>query len=700
MAPQEHPDAATWLEPLLSPRSIAIVGANPSGQRVGGMALALLTSNGYQGEIYPVNPKYAEMFGLRCWPDIESTPGVPDVVVLATAAKEVTPMLRRCHARGVPAAVVYASGFAEAGADGQGLQQELEAFARESGMAIAGPNCMGFSNLRREAYTAFSGVLRDTPRRTRSGTTSVLAQSGNLSSAIYVLGNRRQVGFHHIINTGNEAVVDFSAYLSYLAQDAGTDVVLGYMEQLRDGQAFINAAAELHARGKLLAVLKAGTSEQGKQAVQSHTAALAGDDAVYRAMFRQLNVVQVRDFANLADIATLAQQRHRTAGKRVLVLSISGAMGAVMADRLVEAGCEVPALPEALRETLRPCLPGFAMNFNPIDLTGNIVADQSNVYTLLDACASTDAVDTVVLYAMGYMLDSMAPQLIEVARKHPRLLCVFDSGDAQQADALRTHGIPVFNDIGQGLDALTGYLHWVDRRAATQHWLGLRSEFASTTAPAPGDDEHAVKRWLAGFGLPSVQETVATNAAEAAAAAQAAGFPVVLKILSPDIPHKTEVGGVRLGLRDAQAVHETCETMLAQVRARLPQARITGVLVQRMEAAGVELILGAVRDPVVGWTLTVGLGGTLTELVRDTSHRLLPVDRTIAATMVRELKAYPLLDGFRGGAPMDLEALHEAIARFSTAVLALPPAVSSLEINPLRVRPRGQGVVMLDALAI
>ncbi|RYX92209.1 MAG: CoA-binding protein [Comamonadaceae bacterium] len=700
-SPATRPPASTWLAPLLDPRSIAIIGANPSGKRVGGMALQLLTSFGYRGAIYPVNPKYDEMFGLRCWPDIEATPSVPDVAVLATSAKDVTPMLRRCHARGVPAAVVYASGFSEAGEDGQRLQQELEAFARESGMAIAGPNCMGFSNLTRDAYTAFSGILRDTPRRARSGSTSVLAQSGNLSSAIYVLGNRRQVGFNHLINTGNEAVVDFSAYLSFLAQDQDTSVVLSYMEQLRDGEAFVRAAAEMHAQGKLLALLKAGTSEQGKQAVQSHTAALAGDEAVYRAMFRQLNVVRVRDFANLADIATLARERGRTAGKRVLVLSISGAMGAVIADRLIELGCEVPPLPAALRETLAGYLPGFAMSFNPIDLTGNIVADQSNVLALLDACARTDAVDTVVLYAMGYMLDSMAPQLLEVARSHPRLLCVFDSGDAEQADALRAGGVPVFPDIGQGLDALAGYLHWVDRREATRHWLSLRSAVRrQAQAAPPGQDEHAVKRWLSNFGLSAVQEQFARNADEAALAATELGYPVVLKILSADVPHKTEVGGVQLGLADAHAVRVSGEAMIARVQSRLPQARIEGLLVQRMESVGVELILGAVRDPVVGWTLTVGLGGTLTELYRDTSHRLLPVDRAMAETMVRELKAFPLLDGFRGSPKMDLPALHEAIECFSAAVLCLPDSVSSLEINPLRVRPQGQGVAMLDALAL
>ncbi len=739
------------LDPLLNPRSIAIVGASDDAGRIGGMPIDLLTRFGYRGDIHPVNPKYDTVFGLRCHPSIEALPEGIDLAVLAIGAEQVTPMLERCHARGIRAAIVYAAGFAEAGEGGAALQREMEAFVRTTGMAVAGPNCMGFANLNTHAYTAFASVFRTAPPQRERGTVSLLTQSGNVCAAVFAIARELGVSFSQFINTGNEACLDFAEYLQFLAQDPDTDVVLGYIEELRNGARFIDAAIACAQADKPVIVFKAGETDKGREAVRSHTSALAGNQQIYRAAFAQLNVIECQDFAQMAHLAELARYRRRSAGRRVAIVSISGAVGAILADKCIGAGLEVPTLPETLQQTLRAGIPDYGMVSNPVDVTGNVVNDPGFVRTALTALATSDAIDAVIVYAPGYLLDRMADDLIDTAAAHPRLLLAIDTGRATRRDDLRAHGVPVMTDIGMAMQTLPPLLQWHERRAR-RPWRSLltlspdpsladgRGENAAGMAalseepssseaafalaatgslsrlrdragereraavmPAPPAlpcDEQAARRYLAAYGVGDIDGRVVRHADEAAAAAEELGFPIVLKVLSADLPHKTEAGGVRLNLGDADAVRAACAEMLASVRQHAPQARIDGVLVQPMLSGGVELIVGAVRDPVFGPTLTVGLGGVLTELYRDVSHRLLPVDRRTAEQMLRELRAFPLLDGFRGRPLCDVPAACEAIAAFSDAVLALGDAADEVEINPLLVRDRGKGVAMLDALIV
>ncbi len=691
------------LDPLLNPRSIAIIGASDNPGRIGGMPIDLLTRFGYQGAIHPVNPKYESVFGLPCVGTVEDLPACVDLAVLAIGAEDVTPMLRRCHARGIRSAIVYAAGFAEAGGKGEALQAVMEDFVRESGMAVAGPNCMGFANLNSHAYTAFASVFKTAPRQEVRGTVSLLTQSGNVCAAVFAIARELGVPFSHFINTGNEATLDFAEYLEFLAQDADTDVVLGYIEELRDGRRFIQAATACAEADKPLILFKAGETDKGREAVRSHTSALAGNQQIYRAAFAQLNVIECQDFAQMAHLAELARYRQRSAGRRVAIVSISGAVGAILADKCIGRGLEVPTLPQALQDTLRAGIPDYGMVSNPVDVTGNVVNDPGFVRTALTALATTDAVDTVIVYAPGYLLDRMADDLIATAAAHARLIVAVDTGRATCRDMLRRHGVPVMTDIGMTIETLAPFLQWHERRRQ-RPWLALRGrddmragKAAAITLPC---NEYTARRYLSGHGVPGVDERVATGADEAVAAADALGYPVVLKVLSTDVPHKTEAGGVKLNLADAGAVRRAHAEILANVARHAPHARIEGMLVQAMAGKGVELIVGAVRDPVFGPALTVGLGGVLTELYRDVSHRLLPVDAAAAASMLRELKAFPLLDGFRNGPLRDVSAACEAIAAFSHAVLALDGTVQEVEINPLLVREREQGVAMLDALIV
>ncbi|MFD4839212.1 acetate--CoA ligase family protein [Achromobacter sp. NPDC058515] len=686
------------LDPLLNPRSIAMIGASANAGRIGGMPLELLTRFGYAGGIYPVNPKYQEVFGLRCWPDIESVPESVDLAVLAIAAAEVTPMLRRCHAKGVRAAIVYAAGFAEAGGDGIRLQEALEAFVAESGMAVAGPNCMGFANLNTQAHTAFASVFKTAPAQDGPGAVSLLTQSGNVCAAVYAIARRLGLPFSHFINTGNEACLDFSQYLEYLAADPHTEIVLGYIEQLRDGERFVRACRELERRGKLLIALKAGTTDKGAQAVQSHTSALAGDRRVYAAAFRQLNVIEATDFAQMAHLASLATLRHRTAGKRVAVLTMSGALGAILADKFIGAGLDLPDLPAELQAVLRGGIPDYGMVGNPVDVTGNVVNDPAFVRTVLQALATTDAIDAVVVYAPGYMLDRMADALAEASRQHKRLFVAIDTGLAQSRDALREAEVAVFEDLGLAVAALAPYLLWCDARAATRQAPAPR--LAAVAAPALPCNETDARAYVAAFGLPQARAGAARSADDAVRDARQAGYPVALKILSPDIAHKTEAGGVALNLADDEALRRAHAQVTEAAAKAQPDARIDGVMVQKMERGVAELIVGATRDPVFGPVLTVGLGGVLTEIYQDTSHRLLPVDEEIALQMLRELKAFALLDGYRGKPRGDLAAACRSIVAVGNALLAAPAHVAEIEVNPLLIKEAGQGVAVLDALIL
>lgn len=693
------------LEPLLNPRSICFIGASNSAGRIGGMPLSLIVKYGYEGTVYPVNPKYDEVFGLKCYPDVESLPEAPELAVLAIGAQDVVAMLKRCHLKGVPAAVVYAAGFAEEGEAGRQLQAELEAFARESGMVIAGPNCMGLANLNSQAHTAFASVFNTAPMQQGRGRVSLLTQSGNVCAALYALLRRLDLPVSQFINTGNEAVVDFAQYLEYLAEDDGSEVILGYIEQLRDGPRFLQACRRLAELDKVLIALKAGSTEKGAAAVMSHTSAMAGDQAIYRSVFDRMQVIEANDFAQMAELARLATLRHREGGTRVAVVTMSGALGAILADRFIEAGLSLPDLPADVQEVLRAGIPDYGMVRNPVDVTGNVVNDPGFVDQVLESLATSEALDAVVIYAPGYMLDRMADSIAATASRHNRFFAAIDTGSAQSRAALRAAGVAVFEDIGVATSALGPFLKWMAGRRTAHTVDGIAQSLPESSAarspalPANPNERESLD-WLEHYGLPARGDRVARSCDEALTHAEQLGYPVVLKILSSDIAHKTEVGGVALDLRDAAAVERAYVSMLERVGREAPNARVDGVMVQRMEAGGVELIVGARRDPVFGPMISVGLGGVLTEIYRDVQHELLPMNAAQVEAMLRRLIAFPLLNGFRGRPPADIPAACEAIVAVADALLNGPPEIREIEINPLLVRDSGQGAIALDALIV
>ena len=685
------------LTPLLAPRSIAVLGASADLGRIGGVPVKCLQEWGFAGPIRPVNPRYREVAGLPCVPDVESLPEPVDLAIVAVGAELVVEQLRRAHAAGkARAALVYASDFEEGG-DPAGLARgaALAEFARESGMPVCGPNCMGGANVTDRIYNSFVASFIEA----KPGEVALLTQSGNMSSMLYRLARNGGLGFSHIINTGNESCLEFAEYLDFLLEDPATGTVLGYIEGLRDGPRFLRTARAFRERGKLIALFKSGRTAKGAEAARSHTAALAGDTKAFEAACRAAGVAPAEDIQHLVDIAHVHRfARGREATRRAAVVTVSGAAGAVLADGLTARGVELPPLPEASQAALRAVVPSYGMIGNPVDTTGNVMNDISQFGAVLDAVLASPAHDHVLLYLPSILLPRAQPML---KGRQGRLMVVVDPANADGNRGIaEAEDLAYFTDMTWCARALASYADW--REAALPEMPAGAGGGPAPPLPAGvaqlGEAEG--KRLLAGFGVPAMPEALARTVEEAVASAERFGWPVVAKIASPDIAHKTEVGGVRLNLADAAALRDAFAGILEGARHHAPQARIEGVSIQPQVADGVELLLGATRDPVFGWMITLGLGGVWTELMGDVQHALAPISTAEAEAMLRRLKGFALLDGYRGRPRADVAATAEAAAALSRAVLALGDAATEVEVNPLLVRPAGQGALAADALVV
>ena len=689
------------LEPLLKPKSIAIIGASDNKARIGGVPMDLLLRAGFE-RVYAVNPKNDTVQGKPAYKDIESVPEVVDLVIVAVSADATLPMLERCHALGIKAAMAYASGYAETNeAEGLQRQEELIAFTRRTGMKVAGPNCMGNANFTDGIFTSFGQSFQpgEIP-----GSTALLTQSGNMCATVFRMAKRAGVTFSHVINTGNEASVEFADYLDYLAGDAATQAAVCYIEELRDGPKFLGAAARFRAAGKLLAVYKVGASEKGAEATRSHTAALAGDSAAYDAAFARAGVARAGSLAELADLAYLhalgtKSGANKIGGSNCGVLSISGAAGAILADALALAGGDTPSFPQAVQDGLAAQIPGHSMVSNPVDLTGNIVNSNTFLSECIKLALQPNDIDVLLLYLPGAFLTQALDQVEKAAAESNKTLIVIDTFAMADQARLAAHGIGYFDDFDRAARAISAYGNWRKASGTTTERKASAASWPAIDAGREALSETEGKEALARFGVPVVTDKLVLDRAEARRAAEAIGYPLVLKLVSPDVAHKTEYGLIRLGLESAEAVAVAFDEVMAKAQS-MPGVQIEGVTLEPMLTGGVEILAGVTRDPVFGWMLTVGLGGVWTELMKDVQHQLLPVDTAGAEAMLRSLKGFKLLDGYRGAPKADVAAAATAIVALGEAVLAGGDRLREVEVNPLLVMPEGRGAVAVDALVL
>jgi len=697
------------LSRLLDPTSIVIVGATPNLARIGGIPLASLLAHDFPRErILLVNPKYPEIEGIRCYPSIDALPWPADLAVVCVRAEEAVASLAALHDRGTQAAVVFAAGFGEEKtATAQALQLELEALVRRTGMKIAGPNTIGTANVRDRTNASFSSTFAE---KLPVGPLALIGQSGNTIAMMMLAARDAGLGMSYFVSTGNETAVEFAEYLEHFLADPGTGAVLGYIEQLRDGPAFMRTADALRGAGKALFLMKSGNSDKAREATASHTGAMAGDARVYRAAFRQLGIGIGKDPTEVLELGLLWSLKRDVATRNIAIVSLSGAGCAFLSDLYTAHGCTIPSFDETTQAALRTVIPAYGMVTNPVDLTGNVINDINHLRTVMDVLIANPAIDTIIIYLMGSLLDWATDIVIEAAGKTQKLIVALDpSPDRKTRNGeLRAAGVAVFNDVQRGVTSLSSFLDWAERQAGS-HWrpdVGCATAFEPSRAILAGAaaeqraflNEAEAKLFLAAAGLSTVAESVADTPIGAADVADAVGYPVVVKVLSRDIAHKTEVGGVALELADRASVEAAFAKVVAAARHARPDARIEGAVIQSQVTDGVPIILGVTTDPTFGPVMTVGLGGIATELLQDVSLRLLPVDRATARAMLDELKTAPLLRGYRGAVVADEGALLDTMERVSELALSLRGRWSEIEMNPVLVRPQGKGVAVVDAL--
>ncbi|MDH4150749.1 MAG: acetate--CoA ligase family protein [Betaproteobacteria bacterium] len=688
------------LQALLSPRSIAILGASADLSKINGRTLGFLLEKGYRGRIYPVNPKYEQIAGLRCYPDVAALPEAPDLAVVAVPAAQVLATVKGLTQRGARAAVIFSSGFAEMGAAGRKLEHEVAAAARAAGLRLCGPNCLGLINAY-DCIIATFGQFAEGP--TPPGPVGFVTQSGAFGTAIAALARRRVLGLGYFINTGNECDVDFVQMMRAVLDDERITAGAGYVEGVRDGAGLKALAEHALALGKPLTLTKVGRTAAGAKAAASHTGALAGTDAVFDGVIRGLGVIRARNEEHMLDIVDVLSSCKLPTGRGLGILTQSGGAGVLMADRAEEAGLQVAELTPETRTALARVIPAFGTTGNPVDVTGQFVANPDLLYDSARIVMADPNVHVGIIWLQ--LMDAHADRLVEIFNKinsmvaKPWLVCWVAAPDAALAK-MRAAGIVVLRGAEPAVDAVAALVRYAEAR---RNWLADQTARAAITLPAlklpaaaGAVDSITGQALLQSFGVQTAAARLASTVDEAVTAAQALGYPVVMKIESPDILHKTEAQGVALNLKDEAAVRAAYQTLTANAGRYKADARIAGVLVQAMAQGDVELVIGLKRDSTFGPVVMVGLGGVLIEVFKDVVFRAAPVTEAEALRMLDELKSRVMLDGVRGRPPVDKAALARMISAVSCFGAAAGPRLAELDLNPVLAGPKG--VVAVDWL--
>ncbi len=752
---------AFWTEPqmasirkMLNPSSIAVVGATPRMQ-YGGRFLAAALKAKDRVRVYAVNPRYDEIMGVKSYPSVTDLPEAPDVVAIVVPWDQVLDVVEESHKKEAGSAIVISAGFAERGVDDRrDLQRELGEFARTSGMRISGPNCLGLANVKDDIWATASS-------RGASGLTGpigLVCQSGATAFGPFLVrAVENGIGFSYIISTGNEADLDFTDFARYLLDDPDTRVIAGFVEGFKRADKFLEVAKIAAERGKPIVLIKIGRSELGAQAARSHTAALTGEDARYDAIFAQYGVIRVQDYDELLEVSHLLAHTPKPQMPGIAVVSHSGGISSLTADMCGQAGLDLPALGPEARDGINGVLKGFGWAANPADVTG--FANSESFPQIIEHMINDPRMGTLVVASAG--ADAQAQQVISQRDRTDKGVVFLWTGSRDTKAGLpqlKNARIPIFytpDKLARGLQSRLAYHTWRERRLADGFATAPPRTAPQDTAIAqalglgrPILSESESKELLAAWGVASARERRANSAEDAVEAAEELGFPVALKIDSPDILHKTEAGVVRLNLRDAAQVRTAYAEILASAKAYLNalpldgggvgggdaaaspandreveasppprpspikgegtgaanaaarQARIIGVSVQEMVADGVEVIIGVSCDPQLGPVLLFGSGGVMVEVYNDVALRRCPITRSEAQAMIAEVKGARLLQGFRGRPAADLEALADTLVRVSHLAMHVQGHLAELDINPLMVLPRGQGVKAVDALIV
>lgn len=697
---QSSPDLR--LDKLFNPQSVAIVGASDDPNRISGRPLQYLKRQGFSGLIYPVNPKRETVQGIKAYASLRDIPQAPDVAIMAIPAAHVIDAVRDAGAAGVSSAIVMSSGFAEAGGDGTDMQAELARVSRESGIRVLGPNCVGLFSEKSKFYGTFTQSLdAGVPP---AGRVAVVSQSGAYGGYIAYLARQRGLGLSYWMTTGNEVDVDVADCINWAAQQDDVDVIAVYLEGVRNGAAFIRALETARAARKPVVAMKVGRSDAGALAAASHTASLAGTDEIYDTILREYGVFRANTTEEQLDIAEACLLGKFPVGNRLGIVTISGGVGVQMCDAAERYGLDVAPMPLPAQEKLRALLP-FAAVANPVDTTAQVLNDMSLVTQNMEIVLEDGGYDSVVSFlttvpaAQAYGTKLSDAILAGVSKLDDRLIVLSMAAPEEVVQGYRDAGFLVYQDADRAVQVVGALTHF--GRVFAQSTGRPTSENAPRFEGSSGPlSEHVAKEILAKAGVPFLKEVLARSRDEAVQAAEESGQPVVLKIVSPDIQHKSDIGGVELNLSGAEAVGVAYDRIMAAAAKNAPDARLDGVLVTPMAPEGVETIIGVSSDPVFGPVVMFGIGGVLVEVLKDVTFASAPFGEEQALEMIRRIKAYPMLEGVRGAERTDIEALASLLAKISQFAARNADTIDSIDLNPVRVLRGKGGVVALDAVIV
>ncbi|KAF0109761.1 MAG: hypothetical protein FD147_2086 [Chloroflexi bacterium] len=692
------------LTPFFDAAGVAVIGASGNPRKLSHGILRNLVNSTYKGGIYPVNPGSPEILGKTCYADISSVPDPVELAVIVLPAAATPETLEACGKRGIKAAVIISGGFKEVGAGGLDLEKKCLDIASHYHMRLIGPNCVGTMSLHSGLNTTFIHGVPD------AGGIGFLSQSGAVCGGVVDHLHGKKVGFSHFISLGNEADVTETDIIEYLGDDPGTRVIAAYVEQIRDGRRFLEVARQVSQK-KPIVLIKAGRTSAGARAVSSHTGSLAGSHSAYQAAFKQSGVIEVNTVAELFDVAMAFDFQPIPAGKRTVIITNSGGPAALASDSLSVNGLTLEDLEEETKATLRQYLNPSAQVGNPVDMLGG--AEPKEYALTISALLKDKNVDIVLPILVPQALINpaeVAQAIVDASRgsTKPVLTCIM--GDMSVGEArlvLQGNRVPMYTfpeSMGSVLSAMLRYDAWskkpafkpvalaaVDKSGAEKMLRGARQ------IKVLGEAE--TRPLLEAYGIPVIKGGMARNPVAAASLAEQIGFPVAMKIVSAQILHKSDVGGIRLNLANENEVMEAYERLFIDIQKKMPEAKLEGVLIEQMAPRGQEVIVGLRRDPGFGPLIMFGLGGIYVELFKDVSFRIAPVSAEEALEMIHETQAGRLLTGFRGQPKADLNAVVECIQRLGQMALDFPE-IEEAEVNPLLVFPEGQGALALDGRVI
>ncbi len=694
---------------LLAPKSVAIVGASADFSKFTGRTVKYVLKHRYPGKLYAVNPGRTEVAGIPSFPSVRDLPEPVDTVFIQIAAKGVPAVIAQCIEKKVKSIILHTAGLGESGEEGEAAQARIKACVREAGIPVVGPNCAGIANLTENVVLSpvVCYELDEIPR----GRIGLISQSGGLTGAYVSRAADRGIGFSYVISTGNEMDLGVSDFARYLLEDQNTDAIAIFMEALRDVEMFREVVLRALQLQKPILVLKVGRTDVGAQAAASHTGALTGSDALYDAFFKQHGIIRVETLEDLFEVSALFCKTRPPRGANVGVITTTGGGATLMVEAGAQAGLKFPLPAEAAIREATAFLPSFAAKSNPMDVTmaGTGGGFKKGLEVMLKD-ATFDMIVGVVGTSSQFAPELGVQPMIEASRAAAKPLIAFCNPNAVEALRLfEKNRIPSFR-TPEACGRALGYL--------VQYGQAIRNNSAEKAADPPTDcpacgrvaaqkilsdagtvlNELDSKRLLAQYGIPVTAERLVGDVVQAKAAAAEIGYPVVMKVMSADIAHKSDAGAIRLGVRSDAELAEAFSEILEKAKAFNPAARIDGVLVQEMAGKGVEVIVGMKQDPAFGPSILFGLGGVFVELFRDISLRLPPLTRDAAREMIHATRGSRLLGGYRGAEPMDLEAVVSVLLKVSCLALDLGGEIRELDINPLMVFPKGRGAKVLDAL--